>query len=642
LKRVGGRNYWAHPSTRALCVVLHDTRTGATDLWLPGDPCPITPADVLGAHNARGFDRFGAARLWGFDPCDPSWIDTSELARRAGLPGALDALATRWLGRSKDKEGSRFTVGLSTVRRPSGKHNPDAITPEEWRTYSAAEKRERGALPPVGAAELARVAPYCISDVDVLEHGWPDLEPWLDVCEFESAVSAVERVVDDRGIQFDAQLAARLLEEDERAASEVLDLVAEVVGESVERVREIAQSPEQFCEHAGTENAQKATVDMIISAYSERFDAQPDAYFYASARRALASIARGKLEAGLLRVSPDGALRDSHRYYGGHTGRWSGRGMQLQNMPRPAKRFEEWGDAEVCREADRILAGGHADPELIDMMLRATLVSRNGALAVCDFAGVEARANAWAAGDGAALEVFADATRSPYKEMAAQIFGCSADMGKGDPKYTVGKVAELACGYGMGGPKFLWTAQAAGADLIAMGIDPAEVVAAWRAKHAPIVKFWRELERAFLRAVRGEASRVSCFAFEPATDGSAVAIFLPSGRPIVYNDAREGVSEWGKPSLSYHGARGREHLYGGKICENVIQAFCRDLMAEALVNAERAGLAPVLHVHDEIVADVPNGEEGLAELRRIMLTLPAWAEGFPIGASGHFGARYRK
>jgi DNA polymerase len=87
---------------------------------------------------------------------------------------------------------------------------------------------------------------------------------------------------------------------------------------------------------------------------------------------------------------------------------------------------------------------------------------------------------------------------------------------------------------------------------------------------------------------------------------------------------------------------GREHLYGGKIAENLTQAGCRDLMAEALVAAEAAGLCPVLHVHDEVVCDAPRGEETYAELKRIMTTLPEWAEGFPVGAAGHWGKRYRK
>jgi DNA polymerase len=99
-----------------------------------------------------------------------------------------------------------------------------------------------------------------------------------------------------------------------------------------------------------------------------------------------------------------------------------------------------------------------------------------------------------------------------------------------------------------------------------------------------------------------------------------------------------------RPSIAFHGRFGVEHTYGGKLTENAIQALCRDLMADALVRAEDAGLCPVLHVHDEIVCEVPRnaGREGYELLKAIMLDVPEWAEGFPIGAAGHVGRRYRK
>lgn len=198
------------------------------------------------------------------------------------------------------------------------------------------------------------------------------------------------------------------------------------------------------------------------------------------------------------------------------------------------------------------------------------------------------------------------------------------------------------CGYGMGDRKFEERYEPS-----RVGVSAADVVASWRKLHEPIVRYWRALEDAFTDAVRGTESRVEPFAFVPGSDGSGVAIILPSGRPIVYNQtglSREvGFNGRTKFSPYYIGTKsGREHLYGGKLAENVIQAVCRDLMADALVRAERAGLAPVLHVHDEIVCDVPNGAEGYEALREIMLTLPEWAEGFPVGAAGHFGKRYRK
>jgi DNA polymerase len=427
-------------------------------------------------------------------------------------------------------------------------------------------------------------------------------------------------------------------------------------GWSAELVQQVAGSPPQFCEYTGADNAQAETIEEIVTNWEHRHAGTRSERYargvvaLAKARQALASIARGKLTAGLAMVSPDGRLRDMHRYYGAHTGRWSGRGIQLHNMPRPDKRFEAWHDGEICHLADVVLAGKHhADQDEIDLLLRACLVAKPGhTFAVCDFSGVEARALAWVAGDGHALSVFADPKRDPYKEMAAVIFGVPAsEIGK-DERRQVGKIAELACGYGMGGPKFGATAAKAGSNLDAMGIDPAEVVRAWRELHDPIVRFWRELECAFAEAVKGSSASAgtgASFELVPSDDGEDVALFLPSGRPIVYSETRIGRNDFGRPALAFRGTKNvPEHTYGGKLTENAIQALCRDLMADSLVKSEAEGLSPVLHVHDEIVCEVPAnaGAEAYDVLRAIMLDVPAWAEGFPMGAAGHVGKRYRK
>ncbi len=640
----GGRLYWEHPSTRALCVVMHDPRTGARDLWLPGDPAPAClEGRDLAAHNWTGFDRFATVRL-GWRPLSyASGIDTSEAARLAGLPGSLDGLGKRWLGLEKDKASSEFVVRLSSCRRPAGVKrrgvwSSDRISPEEWRTFTATEKRERGVQPTITYDDVARTAYYCNSDVDIMAHGWPALEPFLD---YEPEVRVVDRLVNDRGVAFDVQLARRLLEEDERNAAMVVDEVARELGLPAHVVREVAQSPEQFAEVTGLPNAQKATLDEYEGEWMPLI----------RARRALASIARGKLEAGLARVSADGRLRDSHRYVGAHTWRWSGRGMQLQNIPRPEKRFEDWGDAEICAAAEAVLGGAHVDAATIDVLLRATVHARDGnELAVCDYSGVESRGTAWCAGDQGALDVFA-AGLDPYKAAAVDVYGVPYEAIT-KPQRQVGKVAVLALGYQGGHRAFEKMARQNGVSL--EGVDAPAVVAAWRRAHQPTVRFWYDLERAFVRAANGSAARCSVFECVPSDDGRDVAIFLPSGRPIVYPEVRLRRDERGRPKVSFAPAKGgagtyvneagelRADLYGGKLTENVIQALCRDLMADALVSAERAGLAPVLHVHDEIVAEVPRGAEGLDVLQRIMLHLPEWAQGFPIGAAGHYGRRYRK
>ena len=646
LKRIGGRNYWAHPSTEALCAVLYDTDRGKVEIWERGQPMPrmvgvaLHDGVPLAAHNMMGFDRFGLDRLgWCFS-FEPSLIDTSELARAAGLPGALDALATRWLGLAKDKEASRFTVGLSSVRRPA--KGPGAITAEQWRTLTSNEKRGRGTMPACGPAEMARVVPYCLSDVEVLAHGWETLATWQGI---EPDVQRVERAINDRGVQFDVQLARRLLEEDERNGEIALEHAAQAMNEAggrnwtAEAVRRVANSPAQFCAHTGAADATKATIESLLRDPT----ASPEDLALCRARQSLASIARGKLEAGLARVSPDGRLRDSHRYIGGHTWRWSGRGMQLQNMPRPSKRFESWADAEICALADRVLAGEHCDADEIDLLLRACIHAKPGHTLIAeDFSGVEARALAWAAGDVAGLAVHAEGKRDPYKVAAQSIFGVSYDD---VTKYQrqAGKVAELACGYGGGAGAIERFAATLGVSLSASGVDEQTIVDGWRAAHKPIVNFWYACERALANAIEGKRGRVGPFDFVPA-DGSAVAVLMPNGRPLVYNDPKATRGERGRAELSYQGHHSREKLYGGKIVENLIQSMTREFLAGAMVEAEDCGLAPVLHVHDELVCEVPASDaaDGAEALREIMTTVPDWAEGFPLGASGGTGTRYRK
>lgn len=649
---VGGREYWEHPSTEPLCCVLWDTDAGDLEVWEPGMPRPkLIDRGPLGAHNARGFDRFANKRL-GWPDIE---IDTSELARAAGLPGALDALATRWLGLEKDKVASKFTKGLSSARRPTAKtaaRAPEgqAIDAAEWNDLDACDKRLRGVQPVCGPAEMARVVEYCVSDVEILAHGWDTLETWQGI---EPDVQRVERAINDRGVCFDVQLARRLLACDQHNAEQIIAGVARRLALTPERVREMAGSPEQFADFTGLPNAQAATIAEALA----DGELSPDAEALCQARGALASITSGKLQAGLACVSADGRLRDMHRYIGGHTWRWSGTKIQLQNVPRPAPRFEEWTDVEIGALIERTLAGYWPDQDEIDLMLRACIFAKPGhTLIVEDFSGVEARGLAWAAGDYKAIKTLL--SRDVYKVNASTIFGVSYDAVT-KPQRQAGKVAELACGYQGGVGAIARFAKQMGVDLSASGAEPKKIVDAWRALHPAVVRFWHACERAMKEAIQGNDTTVGPFRFVHARGD--VAVFMPNDRPLVYNSPAIRTGDRGRPVITYHGAKAKpenpfpvvnsrgktewhEKLYGGKIVENLIQSGCRELLAVAVVDADAAGLDPVLHVHDEIVAEVPKSAEREAReyLHDIMTTVPEWARGFPLGADGHSGTRYRK
>ncbi len=220
------------------------------------------------------------------------------------------------------------------------------------------------------------------------------------------------------------------------------------------------------------------------------------------------------------------------------------------------------------------------------------------------------------------------------------------------------------CGYGQGagGPKnprrgkgygkpfgFYGFAEKNGVDWDEMAkskppITSKVVVDMWRELHAPIVQLWKALERGMLQAFAGRDNEVGVGCkVEWSRWNDAIVCTLPSGRALVYHGVHVGKGEYG-PRLTYVGGKGREDTYGGKLCENVIQAICRDFLAEAEVKAEKEGLDPVLTVHDELVCEVPEALEIPARdrLHEIMVDLPPWGVGMPIGSSVFSGKRYRK
>lgn len=594
------------------------------------------PAPHLGhavAHNAKLFDQFAAAASgWSVE----RWSDSSQAARRAGLPGALDATAQELLGRGKDKDGNKFTLSLS---RPSR------------------AKARKGELPELTPAVLDRVVAYCANDVEVMADAWDQLEPWFgidaDACEVDAAIN-------ERGIYFDMDLVAALQRECERYQGRELRASAKALGVPDAECKRMARSHAVFAEATGLPNAQKATIEEYLDALGEDEAAHP----LVRARRALANIIPGKLEAARNRVSDDGRLRDSFLYYGGHTGRWSAKGVQLQNLTRV-----EWHDQD--RLADYLLSGGDLNKfdavfegktlsfqQKLAAGMRGCITAPPGyLLAVLDYSLVEARVNAWQAGDAQALAVFRayDAGKGPdpYCAMATKVFGYEVQKKTHPQQRQLGKSAVLACGFQMGPDKFKATCAKQGIDLAAAGVSAADVVAAWRKTHKPIVQSWYNMTDAFAAACQGRDTHVGPYLFAPIGDG--VACVLPSGRMIMYRKAQaKRVRRQGKYGsfetweLKYFGQKQGHwmwvHAYGGLLCENAVQATARDLLADALVRAEADGLRPVQHAHDEAGCEVPEsaGKEGLDWLRQIMQTPPDWARGLPVVADGFVERRYRK
>lgn len=310
---------------------------------------------------------------------------------------------------------------------------------------------------------------------------------------------------------------------------------------------------------------------------------------------------------------------------------------------------------------------------ILSSCLRGMLCAAPGNdLMAADFASIEGRGLPWLAGEDWKVDAFRafDAGLGPeiYKLGASEILEKPIADITADERQTYGKVPELACGYQGGVGAFQ---QMAKTYLVKVPNDVAEFAKnRWREKHPKIVTYWRDLEDAAFGAVTNPAR---AFVVGPVgrqvaykVSGSFLWCRLPSGRVLCYPYPRIMPKEmpWGavRDVVTYMTvpndeqfrkkqviedpvntkAWARVSTYGGKLAENVTQAICRDLLVYAIRQAEAAGYPVVLHVHDEVVAEVPKGFGDLKEFESICGRAPKWAAGLPVVAKGWRGERYRK
>jgi DNA polymerase len=347
-------------------------------------------------------------------------------------------------------------------------------------------------------------------------------------------------------------------------------------------------------------NLQAATVermlenDMLLTADQRRV---------LELRQELALVASKKYTAALAAVNADGRLRGQFRFFGAHTGRWSGRGVQMHNLPR--EHLDN--DADVEMAIADLKAGRGADALTLKALVRPMFL---GPMVVSDYSAIEARVLAWLAGEDWVLEAFR-AGRDIYVETAERMGGLTR---------TQGKVAVLALGY-----------NGAVGSLRAMGAhgddeELVRLVRQWRRANPSIQRFWYKLEDIFRDGGRVRRIKVTCH-------GADRHILLPSGRELRYHGVKSTDGR-----LSFQSPSGRVGTYGGSLTENVTQAVARDLLAHSVMRMEEEGLQVLGHVHDEVLVQ---GDD-LDLVTKLMCETPDWAYGLPVGAEGFVTSRYRK
>lgn len=352
-------------------------------------------------------------------------------------------------------------------------------------------------------------------------------------------------------------------------------------------------------------------------------------------------------------------VRGLLQFYGAHTGRWSGRGIQVQNLPKLtltvdaldfARRVLRGSPVAYASDIIKLCFGNL--PDTLSQLIRTMLVPSPGCrFAVADFSAIEARVVAWLAGEAWVNEVFATHGRI-YEATAAQMFGVPlATIKKGESNYALrakGKVATLALGYGGGASALI----AMGA--LRMGLTEDElpdIVKRWRDANPQIRGLWYKLQRASVETVKlGAVTQVRGFVLRLEHGGGHkyLTIELPSGRKLFYVEPKIVEGNFGGEELSYKAQSAASFRYtrawGGVLTENVVQAIARDCLAELLLRIEAAGLQVKFHVHDEVIVEAPadRSEQALDWLLNQMATPIPWAPGLKLKGDGFCSDYYRK
>jgi DNA polymerase bacteriophage-type len=623
IREVGVYRYWEHPSTRILiiCWAVNDEPV-QTWTWLDGVPPPEftgVPRLTLCAHNAAferlAFRRYNLSRY-------VRWHDTAAQAAQCALPRALGRVADALgLETRKDKRGSYLISKLSKPQRPS-KTNPHTEPHLRWPDYKLL---------------LNEFADYCATDVEVcraVHKALPPLPPQ------EQAIYALTETINDRGVAVDlaavhaaAAFVERVTGNRGAIVKSITGFTHTQVGELLNWVNERVDSP--------LESLDKAAV----SAALRRKHLPADVREVLEIRRELAKSSTAKLDSIIARANEDGRVRGSLMYHGAATGRWAGSGIQPQNFPKVPKGhdLDDCVDAIHSGDTDWVrMVWGQDVPEFVSKSLRGMLITAPGhTLVGADFSSIEARVVLWLAKDPG-VELFASGA-DIYVEMARSIQSDNRDLGK---------AIILGAGFGMGPPKFQATCEAKG---LSVDLPLSEKsIQGYRNRFPKVPRLWRALEEAAVLAVKnpGKAYRLSDdfqsvqFVYD---DKRFLKCRLPSGRFLYYAFPQTEPGKYGNDQMTFMGvdattkAWRREHTYGGKITENVVQAIARDLMALALLRLEAAGYPVVMTVHDEAVCEVVEELfEPVERVEELMCKLPEWAPDLPVAAEGWSGRRYGK
>ncbi|MDW7651716.1 MAG: DNA polymerase [Bacillota bacterium] len=573
------------------------------------------------AFNAN-FERICLSRWLGLSTgyLDPkSWRCTMVWSAYMGLPLSLEGLGAV-LGLEKQKliEGKDLIRYFCTPCKPTisnGQRNRNLPihAQDKWSAFKAYNRRDVEAEMSI-QAKLARFP--------VPENIWDEYH--------------LDQEINDRGVALDLEFVNRAIKIDERSRSELFGKMKLLT--DLDNPNSVQQLKEWLADKGlETETLGKKAVSELLETAIEPLGE------VLSLRQQLAKSSVKKYQAMENAVCPDGRARGMFQFYGANrTGRFAGRLIQLQNLPR--NQMPDLAQARSLVRSGNFTALEmlyDSVPEVLSELIRTSFIPKDGCkFIVVDFSSIERIVLAWLASEKWVLDAY-KAKKDLYIATASQMFQVPIEqIDKKDPLRQKGKVADLACGYGGS----VGALKAMGA--LEMGLSEDELkplVNSWRSANSNIVRFWWDVDRAAIKAVR-DRTTTETHNIRFSYQSGMLFITLPSARRLAYVKPRIGINQFGSDCVTYEGVGAtkkweRLQSYGPKFVENIVQALSRDLLCHAMQNLRHFPI--VMHIHDEIVIEAEN-QITTEDICQIMSQTPSWAKGLLLRADGYETGFYKK
>lgn len=585
------------------------------------------PGIIKTAFNAN-FERTCLAKWTGAAMPPEEWRCTMIKALTLGLPGNLADVGIA-MGlpeeKLKDPQGKALIQFFSKPCKPTRTNgqrtrNLPAHDPAKWKLFIEYNRQD------------------VVTEQEILRQ--------LDIYktpESEQQLWALDQRMNDNGVKLDIPMVEKIVEYDTQRRQELQEEAKVLTG--LANPNSLAQLKKWLSKQGVTMTS--VTKDTIAATLQT--DIPDNVRRMLEIRTALGKTSVAKYSTMLTAVCQDHRLRGILQFYGANrSGRWAGRLVQTHNLAKNslpdldlARKLAATGDFDTLAT----LFGETAF--VFSELIRTAFIPSDGCrFVVSDFAAIEARVLAWIAGEEWTLEAFRQG-KDIYCETASMMYRVPVEKhGQNSHLRQKGKVAVLACGYqgGVGAMKRMDKGGSIPEDELQSVVDQ------WREANPKVVKLWRTCELAAKTAIQEHRTVRLAHGIAFSYINRNLFIQLPSGRKLCYWDTRLKQDDYtGRLSITYMGVNqetkqwGETETYGGKLVENIVQATARDCLAVAMTRVSALGYKIVMHVHDEMIVDVPNTDtEAPGRINAIMAQPIDWAEGLPLKGDTYETPFYKK